>query len=366
MLKKVFPVSFSNLPLPIRIIGIFFILTPVTSFMAKALIMEVPMTEFRIILKSFTIFNFGLNFIGFLIGLGLIGVKRWGYFLFLAFNTILILHSMYITFDFMAGDKVVREFYIYRYLKVANETEAYQRFAFNFAFVLASFSFILYFLNAEISKPYLTLLPRGFRKKWRTEIPIKGYILDTLGNKLELTTVDVSPSGCLASVSGPVKDEDDYTVVLDLEKEWKVNASMVRIEDKNVGLRFNYEKGSDAKKELKKFLESKLLPRYSIINPVTITSGNRTFTDSMVNISEGGFYVSTREKVQLKQEVQFSFKLFGLNFSGSGEVSWLNDRGNYEKPAGFGVSYTSISKSILYDLFIFLVRLSTNIEARER
>jgi hypothetical protein len=38
-------------------------------------------------------------------------------------------------------------------------------------------------------------------------------------------------------VDGYISDEDDFALTFDIEKDWKVNASVVRIQGENVGLR---------------------------------------------------------------------------------------------------------------------------------
>ena len=145
------------------------------------------------------------------------------------------------------------------------------------------------------------------------------------------------------------------------------NASVVRIQNENVGLRFNYTGKTDpVKKELKKYLESKLLPRYSITIPCDWVLGNTSFKSEILNISEGGFFLSTSEQVKLGDLVSFSFKIFGFNFSGNGTVSWVNSESKYNKPIGIGISYTDLGKDILYTFFIFCFRIFTNFETRDR
>jgi hypothetical protein len=224
-------------------------------------------------------------------------------------------------------------------------------------------------LNARnIKYPhFLTLLPRGFRKKWRTEIPLKGFLVDSLGNKLNITTLDVSPTGCLAIVDGYITDEDDFALTFDIEKEWKVSASVVRIQEEHVGLRFNYVGTKDPnKKELKKYLESKLLPRYDITIPCDWKLGNQNLKSDILNISEGGLFLSTSEPAKIGDAISFSFKLFGFKFSGNGTISWINSGSKYNKPVGIGVSYTDLGKNILYHFFIFCFRLFASFDSRER
>ena len=352
MFKTIFPISFTNLPTPIKIIGTYFIITPLVSYIATAYKLDLPLTNAKVILASFDKLNIILNLMGFLVGVGILGVKKWGYFVFLAFNSALIIHGFYLLFQ---------------YHGVETDFINTERLILNLVITILPFFLILYFLNSEISTPYLTLLPRGFRKKWRTEIPLKGNLLDSLGNTLAVTTLDISPTGCLATVDGYISDEDDFTLTFDIEKEWKVDASVVRIQNENVGLRFNYSGKTDpAKKELKKYLESKLLPRYSITIPCDWKLGNNNLKNDILNISEGGFFLATAEPAKIGDIVSFSFKIFGFTFSGNGNVSWINSESKYNKPVGLGISFTDLGKNILYTFFIFSFRVFTNFETRDR
>ena len=352
MFKTIFPISFSNLPTPIKIIGTYFIITPIVSYIATSYKLDLPLTDAKSILSSFDKLNIILNLMGFLVGVGILGVKKWGYFLFLAFNSALIIHGFYLLFQFNG---------------IETDVMSKERLILNLIITALPFFLILYFLNSEISTPYLTLLPRGFRKKWRTEIPLKGVLIDSLGNKLNVTTLDVSPTGCLAVVDGYISDEDDFALTFDIEKDWKVNASVVRIQGENVGLRFNYdEKTAHAKKELKNYLQSKLLPRYDITIPCDWTHVNNSLNSDILNVSEGGLFLSTSEPTKIGDAVSFSFKLLGFRFSGNGTISWLNSESKYNKPVGIGISFSDLKKNILYHFFIFCFRFFTSFEARDR
>ncbi|HMW04827.1 MAG TPA: PilZ domain-containing protein [Leptospiraceae bacterium] len=352
MLKTIFPISFSNLPTPIKIIGTYFLITPIVSYIATAYKLDLPLSNVKMILASFDKLNIILNLMGFLVGIGILGVKKWGYFVFLTFNSALIIHGIYL---------------LVRFNGIETEVMSQERLILNLIITILPFFLILYFLNSEISTPYLTLVPRGFRKKWRTEIPIKGFLLDSLGNKLNITTLDVSPTGCLAEVDGYIADEDDFALTFDLEKDWRVSASVVRIQNENVGLRFNYNGTNDpAKKELKNYLESKLHPRYDITIPCDWSVNGQNYTSDILNISEGGLFLSTNESAKIGDNVSFSFKLLGFRFSGTGSISWINSSAKYNKPVGIGISFNGLKKNILYNFIISGFRLFAGFQSRER
>jgi Tfp pilus assembly protein PilZ len=286
-----------------------------------------------------------------LVGFGILGVKRWGYILFLTFNTILIAFAIYYLAKYGIGlDGAL---------------------VFNLFVTLIPFFLILYFLNQEISTPYLTLLPRGFRGKWRIEVPISGEVLIEGKKALRLATMDISPSGCLAKVEGTVPDNAHLNIRLDIERKWEVPVQLVRREDNelegyNLGFKFEYEVNDHRKKELKKYLSTKLLPRFSITTPVEVEFNSKKFSGEVINVSEGGFYLSTKEILNPGDEISFQLKLMGFPFKGTGKVSWENQKEEFNKPAGCGITFTKIESNFLYNLILFFFEKKLSLEYRER
>jgi hypothetical protein len=353
MLKKIFPVSFSNLPFTILVIGIFYsVINILMSYLGTAFNNDLKFFQFIEIVKLYSIQNWILLTMSFLVGVGILGVKRWAFFLYLVFNSILIIHGIY---------------FLIKFWGLNTDLLSTESLITNMLIVLISFILTLYMLNSEISTPYLTLLPRGFRKKWRTEIPLKGFLKDSLGSKILIQTLDVSPSGCLATANGYLIEEGTYDLEFDIEKPWKVSASVVRSQPDSVGLKFNYTSSADIRKfEIKKFLESKLVPRYSTTLNGEFEISGKKITGEILNLSEGGLYVSSSEKVNLKDQTKFQFKLWGISFLGKGKISWINNTSEYQKSQGFGISFESISKKFIFNIFIFALRTFTHFENRER
>jgi Tfp pilus assembly protein PilZ len=344
LLKKIFPVPFRKLPIPILLIGVYFLLTPVVSYFATAASLNVPAHKFDLIFQSFTPRSIGLNLLGFFLGFGILGVKRWGYVLFLLFNFLLIAHGVYLLIQFGFEDQ----------------------FLWNLIITVIPFFLILYFLNKEISTPYLTLVPRGFRSKWRIAIPLSGT-LTYENQKMSIVTMDISPSGCLASVDGKVPEDKTFTVQFDLAGHlWETEATYVREEDGNIGIKFELFGQERKRKQLDKFLSTFLLPRYVVTTLATIQKGNQTFQAEVVNISEGGAYIATTEKCKEGDLIEFQMKLYGVTFRGKGKISWENPEGKYEKPAGYGFSFKEINAKFLYSLLIFFYEKINSFQSRDR
>ncbi len=353
MLKKIFPVSFSNLPFTILLIGIFYsVINLLMSYLGTAYNNDLKIFQFFEIVKLYSLQNWALLLMSFLVGVGILGVKRWAFFLYLVFNGILIVHGIY---------------FLIKYWGFNTDLITTESLITNMLIVSVSFVLTLYMLNSEISTPYLTLIPRGFRKKWRTEIPLKGILKDSLGSNITIQTLDVSPSGCLATANGYVLEEGTYDLEFDIEKPWKVPATVVRNNPDSVGLKFNYSSPADIRKiEIKKFLESKLVPRYAINLKGDFEISGKKIQSDILNISEGGLYVSSSEKVSLKELSKFSFQLWGVSFTGEGNVSWINNASEYNKSQGFGISFEKISKNFIFQFLIFALRTFTHFENRDR
>ncbi len=345
MLRKIFPVSFKNLPIAILIIGFFYILIPVFSYFATAYTLEIEVSQFQRVFSTFGPLSLSLNLMAFVLGVGILGVKRWAYFIFLLFNFILIVHGTYLL--------------IQRGLE--------EKFIWNMVYTLTPFFIIAYFLTKEISTPYLTLIPRGFRKKWRIEIPVGGMVKFEDNSSLRLVTMDISPTGCLAKVDGNVPENSKVTIKLDLDGlDWQAPALWVREDGENIGFRFLISRFSKEAEILDKFLSTKLLPRFTTLREVEIQYGSKKFSAEVINISERGFYISTSENISVGEHFSFKMKLKGFTFDGIAKVSWINPEAKFDKPVGFGASYMTISPAFLYQIILWFYETINNFTRRER
>lgn len=320
-------------------------LTPVFSYFATAASLGLPFTEVKRVLATFSKLSLGLNAMGFILGLGILGVKRWGYFLFLVFNFILVGHGIHLLYKF----------------------GFVEQFLWNMLYTVVPFILISYFLTKEISTPYLTLIPRGFRNKWRTEIPIGGQIILTTGESLRMVTMDISPTGCLARVDGIVPENSSVKINLDLDgQNWEAPALWVREEDGNQGFKFLISSLSQERESLDKFLSTKLLPRYTTTRGIEIEYNSVKFHADVINISEKGLYISTYEKLSLGEHFSFKMKLKGFTFTGIAKVSWENSEAKFDKPAGFGAAFVTMSSSFLYSIILSVYEMINNFSKRER
>lgn len=292
-MSAIFPISFSKLPKRLILIGFLFVMIPLISYLATAREIEKPIYDYKsiftslapptsIIHKRFPIsqkfyvvevgiryYKIMLNLMAFVIGVGLLGVKRWAYFLFLTFNFILIIDSIYRVFNTGLSPRIV----------------------YNLLLTLFYFIILQYFLSKDISTPYLTLVPRSFRRKWRIEIPVKGTLITIPGEKYPFTTIDISPGGCLAKIDGNIELGQECKLVLELDENWVVEAVPVRREGDLLGLQFSYSNSQyGSQKKLSEYLQGKLLPRYYKKIFADVYQNNKKIDGYILNISEGGFF----------------------------------------------------------------------------
>lgn len=344
LLKTLFPVSFSKLPISIKIIGLFYLLTPIFSYLWTAYATGIPFWEFLTLIRLFPELAILGNLAGFLVGLGILGVRRWGYFLFLGFNLYLVAHGLHLLF---------REGTTTRYI-------------WNLFITITPFGLNLFFLNREISTPYLTLIPRGFRKKWRIEIPLSGKIKVNPFEILNMRTMDISPTGFLANVEGTIDMGSTVTVQLKLDSDWEAPAELMREVDGNYGFKFLFLPGDRKYKELDKFLSTKMMPRFSTNIPGSITIDNNEEKVEILNISERGFYVSSSKPLNRDTMLIYKFSLYGISFTGKGKISWENSKGNFEKPPGYGVSFEEPNSYGLYKFLLYIYSTFLTIKSRDR
>lgn len=224
----------------------------------------------------------------------------------------------------------------------------------------------MYFLNKEISTPYLTLIPRGFRKKWRIEIPIVGQIQVNEKEMYSMKTMDISPTGFLATVEGNIETGTQVKVSMNLDTQWVAPAEMMRVEDGKYGFKFLHLPGDKNFKDLDKFLSTKLLPRFSTHIPVELTLDGEVYKSEILNISEKGFYFSTDKGFEVGKFPTYKFTLYGFTFTGKGKISWENKSGNFEKPPGYGISFEEPNSYLLYKIFVYVYSILHTINVRDR
>ncbi|MEM7180287.1 MAG: PilZ domain-containing protein [Spirochaetota bacterium] len=180
-------------PLTLVVFGIFFLLLPIYNYFGLAYKYQIHP---KLFLRAFVVFNaieLFLLFLPIAIGIGLLMVSKWGWWLFLTFATSLVIYNTYS----LAIDPVM-----------VNMSALLQ--------TMILMGGIFYFLRKDIAAPYMKMYPRGWRFQKRYPLEIKVTL-----NGIELLTRDFSSKGIYVSwpeVNCDLGSEVDLIFTLDNKK----------------------------------------------------------------------------------------------------------------------------------------------------
>lgn len=194
-------------PKRITLIALSFILAPLLTTIYNLIFLAVPLND------SFRLYNpisILLLMMAPLVGIGILQVKRWGWYFFLSYIFIIILYNI---------DLFVAKSNVYYGLSLVQTT---------ILSILAAF-----FLKHDISAPYFSVIQRGFRRGRRKKMRKIVYIANS-----EYKTIDISKRGiliCWPNCKNKLGDE----IKLKIYKKGKfISGGIVRIDDSNVGIAF--------------------------------------------------------------------------------------------------------------------------------
>ncbi|MCR9142928.1 MAG: PilZ domain-containing protein [bacterium] len=164
-------------PLWLVVFGVGLILIPVINYIAAAFAQDLPLHFYQVIFRNFGPVAVGIMLLSVVAGVGLLRIKKWGWWLALFTAIAMTAHN----------------------LAVLVQSQAYYNLS---ALVLTVFaiSLLLYFTRKDISAPYLKMYPRGFRFQKRTPVRIEIKI-----NGAKHQTTDLSEHGLYAE---PTVDAD--------------------------------------------------------------------------------------------------------------------------------------------------------------
>lgn len=211
-------------PLRLTVFGIFFLSIPIINYIGIAIRNRIPLYEFRLIVDEFRILEILLICIPVFVGIGLLLVQKWGWWLFLFYSTILVFYNTFILFV---------EFQPYNIN--------------SFIQTIIVFSALYYFLKKDVSAPFLFRpvefglaaslqkklnllfsITDGFRKTTRRAIKTEVFI-----DSLKIKTLDLSSGGLYGVTSQfPFSINDPVKLKLNLNKmDFELDAGIVRIDE---------------------------------------------------------------------------------------------------------------------------------------
>ncbi|MCE9597785.1 MAG: DUF2127 domain-containing protein [Spirochaetia bacterium] len=199
-------------PWALIIFGAAFLLLPFINYLSITNQLHVSPQFPDVTLKLLNPIEQFLLFMPFLVGIGLLLVKRWGWWLFLGYSAILIVYNIY---------ALVRSPGYYN-------AGALLQTALGIAAVF-------YFVRRDVSAPYMKMYPRGWRLQTREPIEIE-VVVDGIRRR----TADVSDSGLYVIWEECYRAPgEEVHVTLSINgNEYKSRAGVVRVDDDGVGLAF--------------------------------------------------------------------------------------------------------------------------------
>jgi hypothetical protein len=211
-------------PFRLTLFGTFFLSLPLINYIGIAIRNQYAIYEFSSIINEYRLFELVLLIIPLLVGIGILLVQKWGYYLFISYSAILI---------------------FYNSLLLLLEPKPYNINSFIQTIII--FSAVFYFLKKEVSSPFLFRplevgwkpyyqkkvnqmfsITEGFRRSKRKPIKIEIFI-DTI----KLKTIDFSEGGFYAQTNQfpfSINEEVKLKFKLD-QKDFSLKGGVVRIDE---------------------------------------------------------------------------------------------------------------------------------------
>lgn len=200
-------------PVTLVVFGLAFLALPVINYFGVAYSLQYPPRFYRLVLAAMNPIEMALLVLPIPVGLGLLLVRKWGWYLLLAYGLLLSGYNL-----------VVFALTLSRYNFGALAT------------TLFGISAVAYFVRRDISAPFMKMYPRGWRLQKR--LPVRVPL--AVGGR-SLQSRDLSELGLYAEwpdFSGEVGDEVHVELSL-ADVVFKVRAGVARIDTGfGVGLAF--------------------------------------------------------------------------------------------------------------------------------
>lgn len=199
-------------PIPIIVFGILFLILPILNYINFAYQFQIPFQNFLEVVKTVDTIAVVLSIVPFAVGIGILLVKRWGWFLFLAYSVMVLFYNTMVLISEPSEINI---------LTLIQST--------------VGFSAIFYFLKPDISAPYMKMYGRGWRFQKRKPIET-----DLSINGVKLKTRDFSTSGFYVEWKDfPYELNQEVNVSLPMETQTlELKAGVVRIDSLGAGIAF--------------------------------------------------------------------------------------------------------------------------------
>lgn len=214
-------------PLTLVLFGVLFLVLPFLNYFTFAYQSRIPLQLVWVVLRAMDPVFLILTLMPFAVGVGLLAVKKWGWYSFLVFAGLLIGYNLFT----LAVNPVLTNLGA-----LLN--------------ALLGCAAAFYFVRRDISAPYMKMYPRGWRYQKRRPHRI-GVQID--GEERE--TSDMSASGFYVEWENcPYQPNDTVRIKFDREQEqFDIEGGVVRVDDRGAGFAFRGLTASQ-KKALRKLV----------------------------------------------------------------------------------------------------------------
>lgn len=247
-------IAFRYIPVRIYLLAAFFLFLPVAGYWLTAARYGIPAHKIPLVLARYSVLTLVLYAACWTIAYGLLMVKKWTYYLTIAFLSSLMLFNIF--------------YLAYLVLKAqadARTVPDYTYFAINTTSIVVFAAIILFLVQYEISVPFLSNSIRAWRSKSRHLVPVLIKLI-VIGEEetaeLSGETENISLTGCFVFVDGETKLRASQKIGVDLyfgKVKILVVGVVVRtvqIDSRTgVGIRFRFHRSSALKARLKRILK---------------------------------------------------------------------------------------------------------------
>lgn len=192
--------------------GILFILLPFMNFFTVAWHYHIPVHASGMFFRLLNVYQLILFFASIPVGIGLLMVKKWGWWAFLGYSATLVTYNIY---------------------SLINYPVAYNAQSLIEALIIIVS--VAYFTHKDISAPYMKLYPRGWRLQRRSPVVLNVQIDDK-----NFSTRDAGLFGIYVSCSSPVFFTGQRVSVRFNVPDGTMDLTggVVRVDDEGVGIAF--------------------------------------------------------------------------------------------------------------------------------
>ena len=345
-------------PVILIVVGVLALLPPISYFLTAQIHFLSPLHP-RAVFGSYSYINLLFLTICWVLAGGLLLARKWAYFLLLIFagglltyNAVLLLGTITAASwtAMMVGQRVGPGALIV-----------------NSLVILGSAACIVYFLHRETAAPYLSLLPRGWRRRVRNTVPIEVDWKASGERSGRARVVNISLSGLYLPIMerNLLAEGDLLQLSIDISEgtprhDVLLNGRVLRTYvdeagQAGVAVRLQESTSGAQHARLASFLQKHYSPRYLLNDDVLIEREGNSVAGKLYNISSRGAYVCTAEPHTAGATVVIEMRRRGIRLTVV--VRWLNPDGEYGKAPGFGAEIVHAEPRLAFHLLKARLRL---------